>query len=58
MMSTDCCGEVLTYYSAHLKLILHSILTDWNLNKNLKKFLFLKLSVIIKEVEQSSWGET
>ena len=36
-MSTRCCMEVLNHYIVHLKLILHCIITNWNLNNNLKK---------------------
>ena len=31
-----CYMEMLNHYNVHLKLILHCILTNWNLNKNLK----------------------
>lgn len=34
VMSTGCCMEVLNHYIVHLKLMLHCMLTDWNLNKN------------------------
>lgn len=37
MMSTRCSMEVLTHYITHLKLILHSMLTNLNLIRNLKK---------------------
>ena len=36
-MSTGQCMEVWNHYIVHLKLILHYKLTNWNLNKNLKK---------------------
>ena len=35
-MSTGCCMEVLNDYIVHLKLV-NFMLTNWNLNKNLKK---------------------
>ena len=37
MMSTWCHSEVLHHYTVHLKLMLHCMLTNWNLSKNLKK---------------------
>ena len=40
MMSNEFCMEVLNDYIVHLKLILHFMLTYWNLNKNLKKKSF------------------
>lgn len=36
-MSTRWCMEVWNYYILHMELILHCMLTNWNLNKNLKK---------------------
>ena len=37
VISTKCCMKVLNHYIVHLKLILHYMLTNWNLNKNLTK---------------------
>ena len=37
MLSTACCMEVMNHYIAYLKLILNYMLSNWNLNKNLKK---------------------
>ena len=37
VMGTECCMAVLNHYIVYLKLILHCMLTNWNLNKNLKK---------------------
>ena len=36
MMTTGFCMDMLNHYVVHLKLILHCVLTNWNLNKNLK----------------------
>ena len=33
----SCCMEVLNHYIVHLKLTLHCMLTNWNLNKNFFK---------------------
>ena len=38
MMSTQCHMEVFNHYILHLELGLHYMLTNWNLNKNLKFF--------------------
>ena len=42
MLSTGCCMEVLNHYMVDLKLILHYMLTNWNLNKNILEVLFNK----------------
>jgi len=42
-MSTGCCMEVLNHCIVHLKLIVHCMLTSWNLNKNLEKILKNKI---------------
>lgn len=39
LMNTGCCIEVLNHHLAYLKLISPCILTNWYLNKNLKKFI-------------------
>lgn len=36
--------EMLSHYTAHLKLMLHCLLTTWNLNKNFSKEVNLQLS--------------
>ena len=38
VMNTRCCWNrsVESLYTVHLKLILHCLLTNWNLNKNIK----------------------
>ena len=42
-MSTRCCMDVLNHCIVHLKVRLHAMLTNWNLNKNLKNVLFSNL---------------
>ena len=37
MMNTGCRMEVLSHYIVPLKLMLHCMLTSWNLNKNLRE---------------------
>ena len=33
-MNTGCCIAMLNHYILHLKLVLHCMLTNWNLKKN------------------------
>ena len=58
MMCTGWCMEVLGYCVVYLNLILHSILTNWNLNKNLINWtthFFLK---IFKFFLEKAWAFT